>query len=91
MRLILRMVVLSYLDRLPDPLTHALRPESASALLNRRTDLEVEARIDELRRKANRGTQTPVKDAEYKDFAEAMDIVSIVQAKARRFLSRQAA
>ena len=72
-------------------MTDALTPESASALVNLRADPEVEARIDELRRKAKEGTLTPAEDAEYKDFVEAVDIVSIMQAKARRFLSRQAA
>jgi hypothetical protein len=83
--------VASYLDRLLDPLTDALTSESASALLNLRTDPDIEARVEELRRKANEGTLTPAEDAEYKDFVEAVDVVSIVQAKARRFLSRQAA
>lgn len=90
-RLILPIDVLSYLDRLLDPLTDTLTPESASALLDLRADAEVEARIEELRRKANEGTLTPAEDAEYKDFIEAVDLVSILQAKARRFLSRQAA
>ena len=81
----------SYLDRLLDPLTEALTPESASALLNLRADPDLEARIEELRFKANDGTLTAAEDAEYKDFVEAVDIVSIMQAKARRFLSRQAA
>ncbi len=83
--------MLSYLDRLLDPLTDTLTPESATALLALRADSEVEARIDELRRKSNEGTLTPAEDAEYKDFIEAVDVVSIMQAKARRFLSRQAA
>jgi hypothetical protein len=83
--------MVGYLDRFLDPLTDALTPESALALLNLRADPEVEARIEGLRRKANEGTLTPDEDAEYKDFVEAVDIVSIMQAKARRFLSRQAA
>lgn len=83
--------MLSYLDRLLDPLTDALTPDSASALLGLRADAEVETRIEDLRQKANEGTLTPAEDAEYKDFIEAVDLVSIVQAKARRFLSRQAA
>ena len=83
--------MLSFLDRLLDPFTDALTPEAASALLNLRADPEVEARVEELRRKANEGTLTPAEDAEYKDFIEAVDFVSIVQAKARRFLARQAA
>ena len=83
--------MVGYLDRLLDPLTDALTTESASALLNLRADPEVEARIEGLRRKANEGTLSPEEDAEYKDFVEAVDIISIMQAKARRFLSRQAA
>ncbi len=83
--------MLSYLDRLLDPLTDSLTPESAAALLALRADSEVEARINELRRKANEGALTPAEDAEYKDFIEAVDVVSIMQAKARLFLSRQAA
>ena len=88
---ILLVAVLSYLDRFLDPLTEALTPESASALLNLRADPDLEARIDELRSKAKEGTLTPAEDAEYKDVVEAVDIVSIMQAKARRVLSRQAA
>jgi len=83
--------VLSCLDGLLDPLTEALTPESTSALLNLGADPDLEARIEELRAKANEGTLTPAEDAEYKDFVEAVDIVSIMQAKARRFLSRRAA
>ena len=36
-------------------------------------------------------TWTPEEEAEYRDFVEAVDIVSIIQAKARRFLDRHAA
>lgn len=87
----MRRDVLSYLDRLLDPLTDALTPEYAYALLAIRADAEVEARIEELRRKTNKLTLSAAEDAEYKDFIEALDVVSIMQAKARRFLSRQAA
>jgi hypothetical protein len=90
-RLILLIAVLSYLDRLLDPLTDTLTPESAAALLSLRADADVEARVDELRRKASEGALTPAEDAEYENFIEAVDVVSIMQAKARRFLSRQAA
>ena len=61
----------------------------ASALLELRADSELEAHIGELRRKANAGTLTAAEDAEYKDFVEAVDVISIMQAKAHRFLARQ--
>jgi hypothetical protein len=83
------MATTSYLDRLLDPLTEAFTPQMAFALLELRADSELEAHIDELRRKANAGTLSPAEDAEYKDFVEAVDLISIMQAKARRFLARQ--
>ena len=83
--------MLSYLDRLLDPLTDTLTLESATALLALRADDEIEARVDELRRKANEGSLNSAEEDEYKDFIEAVDVVSIMQAKARRFLSQQAA
>jgi hypothetical protein len=60
----------------------------ASALLALRADAETEAYIGKLRQKANDGTLTPSEDAEYKDFVEAVDLISIMQLKARRFLAR---
>ena len=81
----------SYLDRLLDPLTEALTPKVAAALLELRADSELDAHIGELRRKANDGTLTPTEDADYKDFVEAVDLISIMQAKARRFLAKQCA
>ena len=85
------MATTSYLDRLLDPLTEAFTPKMASALLELRAGSEVEARIGDLRRKANDGTLTPAEEAEYKDFVEAVDLISIMQAKARSFLAKQPA
>ncbi|HUG90268.1 MAG TPA: hypothetical protein VML55_05520 [Planctomycetaceae bacterium] len=81
----------SYLDRLLDPVTEALTPEVARTIVGLRADPELRAEIDELRRKANEGALTAEEDAEYKDFVEAIDVLSIIQAKARRFLSKHPA
>ena len=81
----------SYLDRFLDPVTDALSPEAARTIVNLRADDETRARIEELRLKANDGTLTPEEDAEYKDFVEAVDIVSIIQSKARKFLAKHPA
>ena len=83
------MATTSYLDRLLEPLTEVFTPTMASAVLELRADSELQSHIDEIRRKASAGTLTPAEDAEYKDFVEAVDVISIMQAKARRFLSRQ--
>jgi hypothetical protein len=63
----------------------------ASAVVKLRADAELEAHIAELRQKANDGTLTPAEDLEYKDFVEAVDVISIIQAKARHFLARHPA
>jgi hypothetical protein len=85
------MATMSYLDRLLEPLTEAFTPKLASVLPGLRADPEMEAHIGELRRKANEGALTPEEDAEYKDFVEAVDLISIMQAKARRFLAKRSA
>ena len=83
------MATASYLDHLLDPLTNAFTPEVASAFLRLRADPELEAHIEVLRRKANEGSLTAAEEVEYKDFVETVDLISIVQAKARRFLAKQ--
>jgi hypothetical protein len=85
------MAVASYLDRLLEPLTQAFTPRLALILVELRADPELEAHIGGLRKKANDGTLTPAEEAEYRDFVEAVDLISIMQAKARRFLAKQPA
>lgn len=62
--------------------------EVASAVLGLHADSQTEARIAELRGKANEGTLAPAEDAEYKDFVQAVDLISIIQTKTRRFLAK---
>lgn len=85
------MAVTTYLDRFLDPVTDALTPELARTIVDLRADAETQAHVDELRRKANEGTLTPEEDAEYKEFVEAVDIISIIQSKARKFLATRCA
>jgi hypothetical protein len=83
------MATTSYLDRLLDSFIETFDPESAAAILELRADSEVEAHVGELRRKANDGTIRPVEAAEYKALVETLDLISIMQAKAHRFLAKQ--
>jgi predicted RNA-binding protein associated with RNAse of E/G family len=76
----------TYLDHFLDPITFT--PEVARAIADLRAAPALQAEIDELRRKANEGTLTPAQDADYKDFVEAVDVISIIQSKARQFLAR---
>jgi len=79
----------SYLDRFLDPVAEAFTPELAHRLVELRADEEMQAEIELLRRKANEGTLTPDEEVAYKDFVEAVDVISIIQSKARRFLARR--
>lgn len=80
-----------YLDRFFEPMTEAFTPELARMIIEYRADPELQAQIELLRKKANEGTLTPEEDAEYKEFVEAVDIISMIQAKARRFLAHDSA
>ena len=83
------MSTVSYLDRFLQPVTEAFTPELARALVDLRADSELEAEIEVLRQKANMGTLSPDEEVAYKDFVEAVDVISIIQSKARRFLASQ--
>lgn len=85
------MSTVSYLDRFLEPVTEAFTPELARHLVELRADDELQAEIAVLRQRANEGTLTPEEEAAYKDFVEALDVISIIQSKARRFLARHPA
>lgn len=80
----------SFLDRMLDPVADSMSREFAESLIALKADDQFLARIEVLRRKANDGSLSPDEDAEYKDFVEALDVISILQAKARQVLVRQA-
>jgi len=82
------MATASYLDRFLDPVMESFTPALARKIINQRVDSEMEQRVALLRQKANEGTLTPEEDDEYKDFVESVDVISILQAKASRFLSQ---
>jgi hypothetical protein len=75
------------MDRFLEPVTESFTPELARTLVALRADDELQAEIEVLRQKAILGTLTPEEDAAYKDFVEAVDVLSIIQSKARRFLA----
>jgi hypothetical protein len=85
------MATASSLDRMLDPVTACFTPQVAQRIVDLRLDPELAARIQDLARKANEGTLTPDEDDEYKDYIESGDMVSLLQAKARRFLNEHGA
>jgi hypothetical protein len=61
------MSTISYLDRFLEPVTGAFTPQIASVIVGLRADPELQAEIDELRRKANEGQLTAAEDAAYEE------------------------
>ena len=84
------MSAINYLDRMLDPVVESFTPDVARKIVELRADAGLEQRVNELRQTANEGTLTPDEDAEYRDFVESVDVISILQAKARRFLAHRA-
>ena len=81
------MSTVSYLDRFLEAVTEAFTPELARRLVDLRADDELQAEVAVLRQKANAEQLTPDDEIAYKDFVEAVDVISIIQSKARRFLA----
>jgi hypothetical protein len=79
------------LDRLLDPVARCLTPDVARQLVEIRPDPETQARIDDLAERANDGSLSVAERTEYEGYVEAIDLVSILQAKARKVLSGRVA
>jgi hypothetical protein len=60
----------------------------ARTIVDLRVDAETQAHIQVLREKATDGMLTPEEDAEYKEFVGAVDLISILQSNARKYLAR---
>ncbi len=82
--------VSSLLNRILEPVGSALTPEAARKLLDARLDAKSQALLDRLARKCNEGKLTDAERAEYESLVAAIDIVAILQAKARALLARSA-
>lgn len=77
------------LARLLDPLAACFSPEVARKVAELQADPAVQARIDELAAGANEGRLSESELAEYDAYIRAMDVVAVLQSKARR-LSQEA-
>ena len=75
------------LDRIFDPLTLCLTPGVARKMIALRADPELQARIDELAEKCNRGTINEAERTDYETYVRAIHFVTVLQSKARRLIS----
>ena len=74
------------LDRFLEPVRESLTPAQARRLLEFKADEGLQAKIDELARKANNSTLTEEERAEYEAFVEAGNLIAMLQATARGVL-----
>jgi hypothetical protein len=77
------------LERVLDPFTECLTPEAARKIVALRADPETQARMNHLAEKANEGTLTDEERADYEKFRATFHVVTILQSRARRFLTQQ--
>ena len=76
------------LDRMLEPLARCFTPAVAKQVVDLRADLATQARINELAAKCNEGEFTEMEKREYGAYVEAIDLIGILQAKARTLLTR---
>jgi hypothetical protein len=76
------------LDRIFDPISEVLTPESAQRLVAWRADEPTQRRLDELGDKCNEGALTAAEHDEYETYVRVIDFIGILQAKARAVLAR---
>ncbi len=74
------------LDRYLDPVSRAMTPEVAQAIVDSRPDPDLVARVEFLGDKASAGTLTDEERDEYEAFVSLGDLVTVLKIKARRLL-----
>ncbi len=79
------------MDKILEPVANAFSRDVAQALVNIRAGEAVQARVADLAGKCNEGLLTPAEQAEYESYVQAVDMISVLQAKARVWLARHRA
>jgi hypothetical protein len=79
------------IQRLLEPLSRSFTTELAQELVNLSVDREAQARIDELADKCTEGQLAPEELAEYETYISALEVISILQLKAKAFLNSTSA
>ena len=74
------------MDEMLDPVGDCLTPEVAARISALRATRQTQDRLDQLAMKNSQGTLTPREEAEYEAYVEALDVIAILQAKARKAL-----
>lgn len=78
------------LDEVLDPVARCFTPDVAREIADLRAGSTLQARLDELAEKANQGELNEEERAQYEAYVEAIDVIAILQAKARKILANNA-
>ena len=78
-----------HLDRLLEPLAGCLSLDVAAKIADLRADEAMQTRIDYLADHANEGLLTDDEREEYAGYLHAIDVITVLQAKARSQLHGQ--
>ena len=78
------------LDEVLEPVVRCFTPDVARQVVALRAGPTLQARLDEFASKANEGALTEQEREEYEAYVEAIDLISILQAKARKILANDA-
>jgi len=78
-----------HLDRLLEPLADCLSLDVAAKIADLRADQGMQERIDYLAERSNEGLLTPAEFEEYEGYLHAVDVIAVLQAKARSQLRKQ--
>jgi hypothetical protein len=78
---------LQHVDRILDPLEECFTPDVARRIVALRAKPDVEQRIATLAEKSSAGTLTSDERLEYEGYVRGIDIVTLLQSKARRYLA----
>jgi hypothetical protein len=77
-----------HLDRLLEPFAGCLSPDVAAKVADLRADDTMQDRIDYLAERSNEGLLTAEEREEYVGYLHAIDVIAVLQAKARALLRK---
>ena len=79
------------LEEVLEPVARCFTPDVARQIASLRADPALQARLDDLASKANEGELSERDREQYEAYVEAIDLIAILQAKARKILANDAA
>ena len=75
---------------MPEPVSRCIGLKTARSLVALRASGRTQARVEKLAEKCNEGKLTASERAEYEAYVQASTLIGVLQAKARRILSKAA-